>query len=100
MNLIEGPEAGRHGGHTIGIRPEHIAVSPEAGAGAGTWRGRIGVAEHLGSDTFFHVHETGLAETITIRAGGEVALNHGDVVHLTPEPDKLHRFDDEGLRIA
>jgi multiple sugar transport system ATP-binding protein len=96
MNLIDGAEAGKHDAATIGIRPEHIDVS----ASEGTWKGRIGVAEHLGSDTFFHVHDTGLAETLTIRAGGEVGLHHSDTVFLTPQADKIHRFDAEGLRIA
>ncbi|MCP1168839.1 ABC transporter ATP-binding protein [Limimaricola litoreus] len=96
MNLIDGAEASKHDAATIGIRPEHIDVS----ASEGTWKGRIGVAEHLGSDTFFHVHDTGLAETLTIRAGGEVGLHHGDTVFLTPQADKIHRFDAEGLRIA
>ena len=96
MNLIEGPEAAKHNATTIGIRPEHIAVS----ATEGTWKGRVGVAEHLGSDTFFHVHDTGLVDAMTIRAGGEVSLHHGDTVWLTPDLDKIHRFDKEGLRIA
>ncbi|WP_114390637.1 ABC transporter ATP-binding protein [Notoacmeibacter marinus] len=96
MNLIDGPEAARRDAHTIGIRPEHIDVSTEEGV----WHGTIGVAEHLGSDTFFHVHETGLAETVTIRADGEIGLHHGDRVYLTPHPDKIHRFDEGGLLIA
>jgi len=96
MNLVSGPEAAKHNAHTIGIRPEHIAVSDSAG----TWSGVVGVSEHLGSDTFFHVHETGLGEVITVRAGGEVGLRHGDRVHLTPRADVIHRFDEKGLRIA
>jgi multiple sugar transport system ATP-binding protein len=95
MNLIEGPEAARHGAATIGVRPEHIAPGDPDGA---AWTGTVGVSEHLGSDTFLHVHGTGLAETITVRAGGEVPLRHGDRVGLTPDWDKLHRFDAEGLR--
>ncbi|MEP2641066.1 ABC transporter ATP-binding protein [Roseobacter sp.] len=96
MNLIEGAEAAKHDAHTIGIRPEHIDVSDSAGL----WQGTVGVAEHLGSDTFFHVHNTGLAEMITVRAPGEVNLTHGDTLFMTPRADKLHRFDDKGLRIA
>ncbi len=95
MNFIEGPEAGKHGAHAIGIRPEHIGVSTNEG----TWRGTVGVSEHLGSDTFLHVHGTGLAETLTVRAGGEVTLHHGDAVFLTPDMTKLHRFDAKGLRL-
>jgi multiple sugar transport system ATP-binding protein len=93
MNFIEGAEAAKHGVHAIGIRPEHIAVS---GTG-GLWKGTVGVSEHLGSDTFFHVHGTGLADSITVRAGGEIGLTHGDTVWLTPDAAKLHRFDAAGL---
>ena len=96
MNLIEGPEAAKHGVQTIGIRPEHIDLA----GGDGVWQGTVGVAEHLGSDTFFHIHETGLAEMITVRAPGEVNFRHGDKIHLTPRADQIHRFDAEGLRIG
>ncbi|MEM6890456.1 MAG: ABC transporter ATP-binding protein [Pseudomonadota bacterium] len=95
MNLIDGPEAAKHNARTVGVRPEHIEVS----ADTGPWSGVVGVSEHLGSDTFFHIHETGLAETITVRAGGEVGFSHGDRVHLTPRSDAIHRFDDQGLRV-
>jgi len=96
MNFIEGPEAARYNAHTIGIRPEHIAVS----ADEGTWSGVVSVSEHLGSDTFFHVHDSGLAESITVRAGGEVGFRHGDRIFMTPREDVLHRFSADGLRIA
>ncbi len=96
MNLIEGGEAGKHGCKTIGIRPEHLSVSDTEG----TWKGRVGVSEHLGSDTFFYVHDTGLGEDITVRVSGEVEFKSGDTVYLTPDMAKLHRFDDSGLRLA
>jgi len=95
MNFIEGDEAAKHGAHAIGVRPEHIQVSATEGA----WKGVISVSEHLGSDTFFHVHDTGLAETITVRVDGEVSFDHGDTVYLTPRDDMIHRFDAKGLRI-
>ena len=94
MNFIEGEEAARHGARTIGIRPEHLEVSTEGGL----WSGRVGVSEHLGSDTFFHVHDTGLADVITVRAGGEVAIRHGDRIFLTPRAEAIHKFGDDGLR--
>ncbi len=95
MNFIEGSEAAKYDAHTIGVRPEHISVSDSGG----TWSGRVGVSEHLGSDTFFHIHDTGLAHTITVRADGEVGFRHGDTVHLTPRDDVIHRFDSAGLRL-
>ena len=96
MNLIDGQEAEQRGAHTIGVRPEHIAPS----ATEGTWRGTVGVAEHLGSDTFFHVHLDWRPDPITVRAGGEVALDHGDTIFLTPDEASIHRFDQQGLRMA
>lgn len=96
MNFVEGEEAAERHAHTIGIRPEHIDVVPEGGS----WTGKVGVAEHLGSDTFLHVHESGLAESITVRAPGEVNLKYGDTIQMNPREDLIHRFDDNGLRIG
>ena len=94
MNFIEGDEAAKQDAKTIGIRPEHVTIGKDSGA----WKGTVTVSEHLGSDTFLHV-ETDLG-LMTVRSGGEVDVHHGDTVWLTPEADKLHRFDDKGLRIA
>ncbi|MCI5078581.1 ABC transporter ATP-binding protein [Oricola sp.] len=96
MNFIEGAEAAKYGAHTIGIRPEHIDVSEAEGP----WRGTVGVSEHLGSDTFFHIQGTGLVDALTVRASGEVGLNRGDTIFMTPQADKIHRFDAQGLRIG
>ncbi|MEN0002447.1 MAG: ABC transporter ATP-binding protein [Pseudomonadota bacterium] len=97
MNFIEGEEAGRLGGASIGVRPEHISVSKKATKGA--WEGKVGVAEHLGSDTFIHVHGIQGCDPLTVRAGGEMGVAHGDTVYLTPEAGQIHAFDDKGLRI-
>jgi multiple sugar transport system ATP-binding protein len=96
MNLIGGQIAAGHEATTIGIRPEHISVSAEDG----NWHGTVGVSEHLGSDTFFHVTCEGIPEPVTVRVGGEVDLHYGDKVWLSPDPAHLHRFDAEGLRMA
>jgi len=96
MNLIAGAEAKKHDAETIGIRPEHISVSRDAGE----WHGKVGVSEHLGSDTFFHVNCQGIEDPITVRVGGEIDFRYGDDVWLTPDPDQIHRFDTKGLRIA
>ncbi len=96
MNLIDGQEAAKHDAHTIGVRPEHIDVVESDGL----WQGTVGVAEHLGSDTFLHIHNTGFGEMMTVRAAGEVNLRHGDKIHLNPRVEEIHRFDSKGLRIA
>ena len=96
MNFVEGEFAAQHNAHSVGVRPEHIDVVQ----GEGMWQGTVGVAEHLGSDTFFHIHNTGLAETITVRAIGDVSLTHGDTIHLNPRMEEIHKFDAQGLRIS
>ena len=78
------------------MRPEHIAISPEAG----DWKGTVGVSEHLGSDTFLHVTVDGLEEPVTVRATGDVDFRYGDTIHMTPDPALIHRFDAAGLRLA
>ncbi|MDO5631243.1 MAG: ABC transporter ATP-binding protein [Paracoccus sp. (in: a-proteobacteria)] len=92
MNFIEGEGAARHGAHTIGVRPEHWRMSLSDGEFAGT----VGVAEHLGSDTFLHV-DLDSAGKVIARATGEFPVSHGDRVFLTPQDGRIYKFDAEGL---
>lgn len=95
MNLLDGPEAEKHNAHTIGIRPEHINISKENGV----WEGVVGVSEHLGSDSFFHVQCHAFKSPLTVRANGELELSYGSTVFLSPDTSHLHYFDKNGLRI-
>ena len=94
-NFLSGGEAEKHDAPTIGIRPEHFATVTDGGARRGT----VGVSEHLGPDTFFHVRCEDLGATLTIRADGDNPLQYGDSVSLLPEAGRLHRFDQKVLRI-
>ena len=94
MNFIDGAEAAKHNAKVIGVRPEHIGVSTTEGP----WKGVVGVAEHLGADTFVHVN-AGELGTLNVRASGEVPVHHGDTVFLTPDPTKIHKFDANGKAI-
>jgi multiple sugar transport system ATP-binding protein len=92
MNFVEGAYSKRHKAHVIGVRPEHITLSKTKGE----WKGTVGVAEHLGSDTFLHVNVEGVGQ-MTARADGEVDLRHGEAVFLTPNEARIHRFDERGI---
>ncbi len=94
MNLLTGAPAQEKGAATIGIRPEHLAVSKDSG----DWQGKVLVAEHLGSDTFLHV-ATDYGQ-MTVRVSGEMSVGHGDSIWMTPDQAHLHRFGADGLRIA
>ena len=96
MNIVEGEQAAQHEAHTLGVRPEHITISE----GSGLWEGKVGVSEHLGSDTFIRVDVDGIKDTLTVRAPGKVKLDYGDRVHITPDTANLHRFDQAGMRIS
>jgi multiple sugar transport system ATP-binding protein len=94
MNFVDGDEAAKFNAHSIGVRPEHLHVTKEKG----TWRAKVQVAEHLGSDTFIYANVDGLG-LMTIREEGEEELNPGDSVWLTPDPDRIYRFDKAGIAI-
>ncbi|CAA6806477.1 MAG: Various polyols ABC transporter, ATP-binding component [uncultured Thiotrichaceae bacterium] len=94
MNFIDGEAASKYQAHTIGVRPEHLRFSRESGP----WKGVVGVAEHLGSDTFLYVTLEG-GEQFTVRTVGNAEFHHGDVVYLSAEPENIYRFDENGLAI-
>jgi multiple sugar transport system ATP-binding protein len=94
MNLMDGAPAAPYKCATIGIRPEHLDISREAG----TWPATIRLAEHLGADTFLHV-DAGLCGMMTVRAEGEYEVASGAKIFLTPEPSRIHRFDKDGKAI-
>ena len=95
MNLIGGGSAAAFGAATIGVRPEHLRVERDGG----TWRGTVSVAEHVGSDTFLYVQVDSAGE-ITVRAPGEVETEPGEVIGLTPEEGRVHRFGDDGKALS
>ena len=91
MNFFEGEAASKYGAASIGIRPEHMRISRESGE----WAGRVGVAEHLGSDTFLHVHVDG-GGLQTVRTEGDRDFVPGETVWLSPDPNRIYRFDGQG----
>jgi multiple sugar transport system ATP-binding protein len=83
-----GPTIAAEGAKTIGIRPEHIALSRDAG----DWKGKVVHAEHLGADTILYL-ETEVTGLLTVRLFGEHRYAADDVVFATPDKACLHRFD-------
>lgn len=95
MNFLTGEAAAKYDAHTIGVRPEHVLLSKESGS----WKGTVGVAEHLGSDTFLYISMDDGSQ-FTVRAEGEVEFGHGDTVHISAPENKIYRFDQSGLAIG
>ncbi|TIP53822.1 MAG: ABC transporter ATP-binding protein [Mesorhizobium sp.] len=91
MNMIEGAPAEKYGAKTIGIRPEHISVDP----GKGDWEGTVVHAEHLGPDTMLYL-QSDQAGLVTVRLFGEQYFKTGQTLYMTPQPERLFRFDAKG----
>ncbi len=90
MNFIEGKDAKAENAHSIGIRPEHFKIVKTGGQ----WRGKVGMAEHLGSDTFLRVNVKGIGD-LTVRQAGDVPVKYGDEIGLSPA-GKIYKFDKDG----
>ncbi len=91
MNFITAerlPDFARTGVKTIGIRPEHIALSRDTGE----WKGKVIHAEHLGADTILYL-ETEVTGLLTVRLFGEHRYVADDIVFATPDRAFIHRFD-------
>ena len=95
MNFIKVDSPENDPIHSLGVRPEHFIISKDEG----TWAGKVGVIEHLGSETFLHVHVDGI-DTLTVKAGGDCDLSYGDNIYLSAAPNKTLHFDEAGLTLT
>lgn len=91
MNLISGKPAEARNAQTLGVRPEHIDVSPDGGE----WSGRLRYVEHLGSDTVAYVDGDDIGG-VTVRLTGQVPIITGDIIHMSPRKGHIHLFRDDG----
>ncbi len=94
MNLIPGTAIGRNDVKTVGVRPEHILADVDQG----DWPATAKVVETLGADTVVYAEADGIGE-ITVRLPGNMRLKAGERLFLTPEPDSLHLFGEDGNRM-
>jgi multiple sugar transport system ATP-binding protein len=95
MNFLNAAAAGEPAVATLGVRPEHIVASRDSGR----WSGTVAVAEHVGSDTFLYVSADKLGD-LTVRTVGEMGVEPGERIYMTPEEGRIHRFDSAGKALA
>jgi len=93
MNFLNAPAMGMQG-ETLGVRPEHLAISRQSGPISGS----ISHVEKLGSETLIYVRADphGL---LTVRQFGEQDFTVDEAVYLTPDPPRAFRFDVTGQRL-
>ncbi len=94
MNLLH-RAPGVTAGEILGIRPEHIDLTPDQG-----WTLVAETVELLGAERLVHARLGD--EALTLRLDEAVAAPRpGDTFRASPRPQRLHRFDvASGLRIA
>lgn len=95
MNFIDAARLGLSGVKTIGIRPEHMALSRSEG----DWRGVITHVEHLGADTIVYL-DTEKVGLVTVRLFGEHDFKPEETVFATPDRRRQHGFSADGKALA
>ena len=77
----------------LGVRPENLVVSDDA-AGLPV---EVDTVEELGADAYVYGHATigGEERLITLRTVGYTAPEKGSVVHVVPDPERVHLFHAE-----
>ncbi len=95
MNFIKGRFAEAVGAKTLGVRPEHFTI----GSGDNSWEGRVTLVERLGHDTILYVKVPD-AGVLTVSLNGQHQQQVGDIVHLRPKAEFIHKFNDSGRPIA
>jgi multiple sugar transport system ATP-binding protein len=93
MNFLDAKSLGQGEG-SIGIRPEHLLISREAG----DLPGKVSHVEKLGGETLVYVHSEGHG-LLTTRLFGEHDFAVDEVVHLSLTPEKAFRFGADGNRL-
>ena len=75
----------------LGIRPEHLKVSP---SGQGDFSAEVVMVERLGVETYLAVGSP--KDPIVVRAEGDLSIRPGDRVSLTVDLSACHLFDPNG----
>jgi multiple sugar transport system ATP-binding protein len=91
MNFLNDGFADKFGAKVVGIRAEHLDITP----GGGAWSGRVIYAENLGSDSYIYL-DVGSTEPLIVRQSGKCSYHTGDTISVSPKLQELHRFDASG----
>jgi multiple sugar transport system ATP-binding protein len=92
MNFLPAGPLGAKGA-TLGIRPEHLSVSPD-----GQIKGAVTHVERLGGDTNLLVG-TEAGDTVTVRLFGQHDQRVGQPISLDYDPALTFAFDADGQRL-
>jgi ABC-type sugar transport system ATPase subunit len=81
---------------TLGIRPEHLAVTAGEGRGLAA---TVDLVERLGEMGYVHLRLAN-GQIVIAEIRGETGLRSGDMASLLPEPSRVHLFGPSGVRLG
>jgi len=93
MNFLKAAALGRQG-DTMGIRPEHLAISRDHG----TLPAQISHVEKLGGETLVYARSD-VHGLLTVRLFGEHDYAVDEAVHLSPDHARAFHFGADGQRL-
>eukprot|EP01133_Synstelium_polycarpum_P030593 gene30593-38032_t len=95
MNFLTEKHADTYRAHTLGVRPEHLEIKDRGG----TWNGKLILSENLGSETYLYI-DIGAKDPLVVRQDGTASQQPGELLHISPINDNVHRFDQSGRPAA
>ena len=95
---LPGGYSGAVGGCTLGMRPEHIEISPAGSGDGAALECEVDLVEPLGKDTLIYFDHGADQPTIAI-VGGTDSYEAGNRLGLTIPAEALYLFDTEGKRV-
>ncbi|MEB3021955.1 ABC transporter ATP-binding protein [[Mycobacterium] crassicus] len=82
----------------MGVRPEHLVLDDDGFAFD------VDFVEELGADTYLYggitESEGGARRPVTARVAGDNSVRRGDQVRLRPDPEHVHFFGADGVRLG
>jgi multiple sugar transport system ATP-binding protein len=93
MNFLKSAALGQRC-ETMGIRPEHLSLSREAGS----FPGRVSHVEKLGGETLVYVRSD-VHGLLTVRLFGEHDYAVDEAVYLSPDQSRAFHFEASGQRL-
>jgi len=85
---------------TLGIRPEHMFVTPRVSEHSGFSGGSADIIEVLGAETNIYVDLPGNLRCV-VREFNDMPVSRGQEINLTVQAEKLHIFDaDTGAAVS
>jgi multiple sugar transport system ATP-binding protein len=94
MNFLPGDKLPGTAGASVGIRPQHLRAANGADA---KLTAKVTLVEALGYETVVH----GVIDDLPLLAvlPGQKMFRPGEEIALTYDPENLHAFDEQGLRV-